>query len=227
MSLLQSALSSPGHLASVIGASILWSKLLRGMPQVPAIFSKFAPAKNPAAALVPATGEGALAKPRSDAVAAAAAAEPAAAQATMLALVREMVTGMLGADVEPDQPLMEAGLDSLGEPWSICRACRELSAAVSRTRSLPVCLQAPWSFATACRAGWTPSCRPPSRSTTPASRPWSNTWLPTMPLRLARAASLMLRARMSATPPPWPASQPSCRALLRACWGTRWPPTGP
>jgi hypothetical protein len=39
----------------------------------------------------------------------------AAAQGAMLALVTEIVSSQLGAEVAPDQPLMEAGLDSLGE----------------------------------------------------------------------------------------------------------------
>lgn len=38
---------------------------------------------------------------------------PGRSAAEVLALVGEVVGGMLGPNVNPDQPLMEAGLDSL------------------------------------------------------------------------------------------------------------------
>ena len=50
-------------------------------------------------------------------------APPALDTAAVQSEVATIVAGLLGAKVEPDQPLMEAGLDSLGEaPASRCRA---------------------------------------------------------------------------------------------------------
>ena len=133
MGLLQAVLSNTTHVASIVAASILWSRLLRGLDTVPAIFADFAPPKEASASLTGAVGAlpapsappvpqlpGASSSRRARAAAPTAAVAPvrdlAAAQAAMMALVTEVVCSMLGADVAPDQPLMEAGLDSLGEP---------------------------------------------------------------------------------------------------------------
>ena len=117
MALLQAALSSPN--STVVGASILWSKLLRGQARVPAIFADFAPAvKAPRKAAPACAGRTAptlLLTATQRSCPAATAKDPAALQAAMLALVAEVVESMLGVDVPADQPLMEAGLDSLGE----------------------------------------------------------------------------------------------------------------
>ena len=112
MALLQAALGSPRP--TIVAASMLWSTLLRGQARVPAVFADYAPAQAVAAALQKAA---ALA-PAARRAAPAAAADPAALLASMQALVTEVVAGMLGSDVPADQPLMEAGLDSLGE-WAL------------------------------------------------------------------------------------------------------------
>ena len=43
----------------------------------------------------------------------------AAGEAEVLARVQAVVTGILGAAAAPDQPLMEAGLDSIGAAGSV------------------------------------------------------------------------------------------------------------
>ena len=130
--LLSVALASPASVpaAAVLAGSILWRRLLRGAGAAPGIFADFAPSTNrPGLALDPAqpyqAPAGATGLPGPGMPAAAAAAAPrgpaaakqeaAAIQAEMLALVAGVAAGMLGAEVAPDQPLMEAGLDSLGE----------------------------------------------------------------------------------------------------------------
>ena len=135
MALLQGVLGSRAYTASVIGASILWSKLLRGVAAVPPIFADFAAAKStllsatdadaPAATPPPAEARGgrsagrrrgAVGRPLpSQRPPASGSVSAAAAQAAMLSLVSEVVSTLLGIEVAPDQPLMEAGLDSLGE----------------------------------------------------------------------------------------------------------------
>ena len=135
MALLQGVLGSRAYTASVIGASILWSKLLRGVAAVPPIFADFAAAKStlllaldaPAATPLPvddARGgrstnrrrRGAAGRPLPSQRPPASGSESAAAAlAAMLSLVSEVVSSLLGTEVAPDQPLMEAGLDSLGE----------------------------------------------------------------------------------------------------------------
>lgn len=123
MRLLQAALHNPGHLSSIIGASILWSKMLKGVDQVPAIFAEFAHVTLPTQRLATTdrhfgaphlAASGAPVQQRR--VAASPASHGAADFKTaMLALVTEVVTSMLGSDVALNQPLMEAGLDSLGK----------------------------------------------------------------------------------------------------------------
>ena len=130
MMLLQAALASAAMAPSAIAASILWGKLLGGLARVPHLFSEVAAgAALEASAMpsvTPASGQHSRAAPArrrrrgvrtagtQGAAPAAVAQDVAAALAGAQQLVQEVVTNMLGPDVSPDQPLMEAGLDSLG-----------------------------------------------------------------------------------------------------------------
>lgn len=103
MELLQGALGGVILAAGpvLVAAHILWPSLLRVMPDVPGVFAAFAPSQ-------PST-----AQPSAHEVASHPKEAAASAAAVRLA-VMEAVAGLLGADVPADQPLMEAGLDSLG-----------------------------------------------------------------------------------------------------------------
>jgi acyl transferase domain-containing protein/acyl carrier protein len=111
--LLQAVLGTASTSASVIAAGIAWGSLLQGRRPVPPIFAEFersaaaTPGRRPVSITLQVDARspppvGLLAPPagmRAEDVAAA---------------VADAVAGMLGPDVGPDQPLMEAGLDSLG-----------------------------------------------------------------------------------------------------------------
>jgi hypothetical protein len=115
--------------ASIVAAGISWHRLLRGHSKVPGIFSEFtgpAGAEQQAveAATVHAAGRSRrliLAEGDVEVVvtpkrkARAPQRKASVDDGTIADELRNMVGGMLGADVAPDQPLMEAGLDSLGE----------------------------------------------------------------------------------------------------------------
>lgn len=114
MAILQAVTCSLAQMPAVIGASILWTQLFRGAQQVPSIFADFVPANTSGSRNIAALLD--KARPVGDDNQAVA--SPGHATAThidVLGLVTTMVNGMLGAAVPPDQPLMEAGLDSLGE----------------------------------------------------------------------------------------------------------------
>ena len=126
MGLLQAALARASPAASFVGASIRWSQLLRSLPQVPPILADFGPARRPTTPSEPPPqlsepppGDGLAERmlaPRPAGQPAAAASEHlAAAGPPLLEQVARVASALLGREVEPDQPLMEAGLDSLGE----------------------------------------------------------------------------------------------------------------
>ena len=107
--------------------------------------------------------------PGTTGVASTAGAVPAgtAGQATLLAELQGIVAGLLGTEVAPDQPLMEAGLDSLG-------AFRSVGCAVSRAALGRACLAltsacnpAPHPAPLRCRGAAQPAgralCRRPAR----------------------------------------------------------------
>ena len=158
--LLQAAMSNYTPAASIIAAGVLWGKLLAGVARagrVPPIFAEFgdqqAPAGGSAAPALAALGAAAappangLARRRSRRTAALAGvaeslhlvrqaeANSAAFQRNMQQEISEVVHGMLGPDVGPDQPLMEAGLDSLGG----CPAARAGTGAAPGGRQRPLC----------------------------------------------------------------------------------------
>lgn len=123
MGLLQAALGRAGPTASFVGASIRWYQLLRSLPQVPSILADFGLAREPAAPSQPppqsaedSNGDGLADHVLAGLTAAAAGASEhsAAAGPPLLEQVARVASSLLGREVEPDQPLMEAGLDSLG-----------------------------------------------------------------------------------------------------------------
>ncbi len=125
LAVLQAALNRASPAACLVGASILWPKLLHSLPQVPGILADFAPSDKrtqhvdqvlpmgPASGLGPAATIPAVRRAAGPAVTATA--QPAVAQASLLEQVTQVARSLLGTTPEPDQPLMEAGLDSLGE----------------------------------------------------------------------------------------------------------------
>jgi acyl transferase domain-containing protein/short-subunit dehydrogenase/acyl carrier protein len=111
--------------AALVGASIKWSRLLQGRSEVPGIFSEFKdPREIRQSAYI-----GKATKPERRAISVSVDARspptlaPLSAPAAfgtqneehVLQLATEAVNRLLDKTVSPDQPLMEAGLDSLGK----------------------------------------------------------------------------------------------------------------
>ena len=103
--------------AAVVGASIQWARLLQGRTKVPGIFAEFAQAapKRARRSIVLSVDArspphiGPLLVPQHERVA------PIKEEINFLQVVGDAVRGLLGHDITAEQPLMEAGLDSLGE----------------------------------------------------------------------------------------------------------------
>lgn len=123
--LLSAVMSTVATAASVVGASVSWNILLQGAPRVPGIFAELA--NGQAGKVTPKTQTTKLARQVTISVDARsppvvqALALPANDQqkgAPMEPVVAEIVHSMLGHAVGTDQPLMEAGLDSLGKHCS-------------------------------------------------------------------------------------------------------------
>ena len=98
------------------------------------------------------------------AAAPAAPANGAQLEASIVAQLAGVVESVLGAAVDPQQPLMEAGLDSLGECVGLCYGVVSLSSLICRILTvLPpslLCPQVPWSCATRSTPSLAWSCRP-------------------------------------------------------------------
>ena len=162
-----------------------------------------------------------------DAAAAAAAASSVEHLAHLQGEVAEVARGILGADVDPEAPLMSAGLDSLssgGAGWAgalwVCAALIPTSAAAARRH--PFChphhalaTHLPCTYlshlpqsssATAWRPSWAWSCPPPWSSTTPR-------WPPS-PATSARC--------WPPPPPPPPARRRPAAPTWRSFWTARW-----
>jgi acyl carrier protein len=112
----QQRAGKPAVLAAV---PITWGPFLAHVPQPPSsYFSEFTEAASGAAAASPALQPQALGGTSSSAAAvpaaATTAADAAAAEQQVYEAVDDAVSSILGASVEPDEPLMSAGLDSLG-----------------------------------------------------------------------------------------------------------------
>lgn len=111
--------------AALIGASIKWSRLLQGRSAVPGIFSEFEKSTE----RLQNASIGKNSKPQRKAFSLSVDARsppiiapllaPAAignqSEEHFLQLVTEVVNSLLNKSISPDQPLMEAGLDSLGK----------------------------------------------------------------------------------------------------------------
>ena len=126
LGLLQSVLGLLGSssAAALVGASITWSRLLQGRPQVPGIFKEFDEAK---AVIHPNGSIAKGVKPLKRAISLsvdtrspptiAPLLPPAAAgnqnEEHFLELATQVLKKLLDKEISPDQPLMEAGLDSL------------------------------------------------------------------------------------------------------------------
>lgn len=131
LAVLQATLSQASPAAGLVGARIRWPKLLGSLPRVPAILADFAPPDerhapagqgSTAVSKGSATVAGTTAALHTPASAATAAEKPAVALAPLLEQVTHVARGLLGTAPQPDQPLMEAGLDSLGECLASSRA---------------------------------------------------------------------------------------------------------
>lgn len=102
---------------STIAANIYWSKLLRGLPHVPPIFAAFEGHNN--------SGIGTSDSVTQDmhGVLKQALQPEGEMQKSVLHIVNDAVRTLLGSDVDVDTPLLEAGLDSLGETPNVASVC--------------------------------------------------------------------------------------------------------
>jgi acyl carrier protein len=110
-----------GRPAVLAALPITWGPFLAHVPQPPSsYFSEFTGAALGAAAAASPTGptpqpqELDASNPAAQAAVATAAVDAAAAEQQVFEAVDDAVSSILGASVEPDEPLMSAGLDSLG-----------------------------------------------------------------------------------------------------------------
>jgi 3-oxoacyl-(acyl-carrier-protein) synthase len=124
--LLHGLLGVLGPAASMIGAGIAWNVLLKGHAVVPSIFGEFVEASiyNETKAPHNKPSRTAPYKIHVDADSFARASDASRnvrsndvedSSAFMLELVNDSIRGLIGVSVPPDQPLMQAGLDSLGK----------------------------------------------------------------------------------------------------------------
>lgn len=94
---------------STIAANIYWSKLLNGLPLVPPFFAAFEDQNKNG------TGTSDIATQYAHGMVKQAFKPEAEPQKSMLDIVNGAVRSLLGSDVDMETPLLEAGLDSLGE----------------------------------------------------------------------------------------------------------------
>lgn len=207
LSTIMSSLANPTALVPLVSAApVDWQVLLRASRgSVPYFFADVAPEE---AALPPVAStdkpagtrrrkkQAVRAAKRSGRLPATAQEQPAMSEAAVREAVMDAARGILGTDLAPTQPLMEAGLDSLGEALRL-NACLPVPVApYFFTHSMPgSVLQALWS----CAMPWGPSlgwsCPPPSSSTTPVWQPWRATWRSACPPPHQLACWVLLSTR--------------------------------
>ena len=93
---------------SFVGATIHWGRLLQKLQNIPHMFTDHAPPKT--SDMPSHTSKAAIVSTH-----VVAEDKIAEVQNSMLSLVIEVVKGLIGSDVAHHEPLMEAGLDSLGK----------------------------------------------------------------------------------------------------------------
>ena len=112
-------LGSANGAAALVAAGISWGRLLQGRSQVPGIFAEFAPLQ-----VIGKSSAGKSTRPgrrislsvdtRSPLPVPPISIQPIQPSVDFHEIVKDTVQGLLGQDIASDQPLMEAGLDSLG-----------------------------------------------------------------------------------------------------------------
>ena len=120
MQLMQNLLAA--RRPSLVAASISWNKLFQGHRRVPAIFADLASNAPPLElalaikrAISAASMKHIMSSTSMSTAQASESEEKTSREAALISIVSQAVQSLVGAAVDADQPLMEAGLDSLGE----------------------------------------------------------------------------------------------------------------